>query len=89
MHNFPGLHNVVALRPAFQYWWRAAAARGIAIAKPEAANGYLYTVIGVEEPQMAEVSVATALMVYESGTRRLVFLYPYPCSMFQHSLQCR
>ena len=49
-HNFPGLHNVVAFRPAFQSRWRAAAAQGIAMAKSEATNGYLYSVIGVEEP---------------------------------------
>ena len=67
----------MAFRPTSQTCWGESAAV-FAIARPAAACDYLYTVTGVEERLLPEVSVATALIVCAPDPIGLVFQFTEP-----------
>ena len=71
-------HTHMAFRPTSQTCWGESAARGLAIARPAAACDHLYTVTGVEERLLPEVSVATALIVCAPDPIGLVFQLTEP-----------
>jgi hypothetical protein len=71
-------HTHMAFYPTSQTCWGEPGARGLAIARPAAACDHLYTVTGVEERLLPEVSIATALIVCAPNPIGLVFQFTEP-----------